>query len=168
MGVQPGYRVSPLTVVSTAGQEVSLPATDAPRTVLVLLESGCAPCGGIMRQLIESGWPSSVPPLYVVLPDQPDSVAFADGLRNDVRVGYQRGRQLFAALRTNVSPVAYVLDSSRRVLAVEVPAGVTSPLELAAGDHSDDLASQPRPDTPHPTSQPNSEQSPSLVAVGTM
>lgn len=140
LGLRPGQQMTPVQVHTADGHEVALPVPDAPRTVVVLLEPDCAPCGTVMGQLLESGWPPSAPPLYVVLPDHPDSRVFAAGHSPGVGVGYQRDRLVSSAFGTNVSPVAYVVDGSGRVLAADVPAGVASLVELATVAPTNDLA----------------------------
>jgi len=131
-GLDPGIRIRAFEAVTATGQLVTRETIKAPagRSLVVFLEPGCGYCETIMAELLESPWRSDLPPLYLALTDSADARE-RQLEKTCCTVLYQHDSAVSDAFGTNVTPVAFVLDSDGIVVAKQVPRQANDVVALA-------------------------------------
>jgi hypothetical protein len=121
-GLDAGGRIGEFEAVTATGQHVvrDLITTSAGRSVVAFIEPGCGHCENIMTELIETPWPGDLLPVYLVLSDSEESrqrrLEASGGT-----VFYQRDNAVGDAFRTNITPVAFVLEGDGIVSTKLIP-----------------------------------------------
>lgn len=129
LGLRPGARVRSFTVDSIERGALLLPqGAPAEVSVLLLVDSDCAPCATLLDTLRADGWGVDIP-LLVVLPDDPDARRAAPV--PGAHMFYQRDRVAFDAFGANATPLAFAVDRRGIIHGRAVPEGMASLRELA-------------------------------------
>lgn len=122
LGLEPGERIGGFAVVSDDGRLLASADLFGPGpAILLLLEPDCEPCHLLNAQLTSAvAWTDADVRLLVAVPDDGPSDAVVPHMDN-VQVVRYKLRSVPNALRTNVSPNAFLVDRGGTVLDRAIP-----------------------------------------------